>query len=84
MLILGDELFITTIIDGLKQDVSYVRQKFIKFVEMFVPYLKKFTKDHPAFVKHYDGHVDKLLDVFCKLLRKVDVRFFSSSKKNTQ
>lgn len=36
--------FINAIIMGLKCDSSFVRLKFIKFVEMYVPYLRKFDQ----------------------------------------
>lgn len=47
--IFSDKKLIDSIIMGLKCDQGFVRQKFIKFVEMLVPYLRKFTKENDAF-----------------------------------
>ena len=62
---------------GLKSDVSFVRQKFIKFVEMLVPYMRKFTKENDSFKDSFKQNIIRLVDVFCELLQKVDVSFFS-------
>jgi hypothetical protein len=67
------------IILGLKSDVSFVRQKLIKFVEMLVPFLKKFAKDNENFKADFQVQIEKLIDCFCELLKKVDVSFFSSA-----
>lgn len=61
--------------------MSFVRQKFIKFVEMYVPYMRNFTKDRESFKDDFKIHIEKLMDCFCELLKRVDVSFFSSSKK---
>lgn len=74
---------IDSIILGLKCDVSFVRQKFIKFVEILVPYLRKFTKENVSFIDDFKNNIEKLLNCFCDLLKRVDVSFFSSSKKLT-
>lgn len=84
--ILKDQKLIDAIILGLKCDVSFVRQKLIKFVEMLVPFLKKFTKDNEGFKVDFQIQIEKLIDCFCDLLSKVDVSFFQSSaaaKKTT-
>lgn len=47
--IFKDSKLIDAIILGLQCDVSFVRQKFIKFVEMYVPYLRKFTRENENF-----------------------------------
>lgn len=72
---------IDSLILGLKCDVSFVRQKLIKFLEMLVPFLKKFTKDNESFKDEFKNQIEKLIDCFCELLKKVDVSFFSSSRK---
>ena len=79
--IFSNPIFIESLLLGLKCDVRFVRQKFIKFVEMFVPYIRKFVKDNSSFSHHYQNHIEKLTTVFCELLRRVDVSFFSSTKK---
>jgi len=61
--------------------VSFVRQKFIRFVEMLVPYLRKFTKENESFKDDFKRQIEKLIDCFCDLLMRVDVSFFSSSRK---
>ena len=81
--IFSDKKLIDSIIMGLKCEQGFVRQKFIKFVEMFVPYLRKFTKDHDKFIDEFKLQIEKLIDCFCNLLKRVDVSFFSSkSVKN--
>jgi len=75
---------IEAIILGLKCDVSFVRQKFIKFTEMLIPYMKKFTKENDFFMKDFKNYVTRLVDVFCDLLRKVDISYFSQSKQLSQ
>ena len=63
---------------GLKCDASFVRQKFIKFVEMLVPYMKKFAKEVKGeFIKdHFLVQIEKLVNCFCELLKRVDISFF--------
>jgi hypothetical protein len=78
--IFSDKKLIDSIILGLKCDQGFVRQKFIKFVEMLVPYLRKFTKEHDTFKDEFKVQIEKLIDCFCNLLRRVDVSFFSSAK----
>jgi hypothetical protein len=72
---------IDAIILGLKSEVSFVRQKFIRFVEMYVPYLRKFTRENETFKDDFRVQIEKLIDCFCELLKRVDVSFFSSSRK---
>ena len=79
--ILKSPRFIESIILGLKSDVSFVRQKFIKFVEMLVPYMRKFTKENEQLFKtDFKSHIQRLTEVFCDLLKKVDISFFSTTK----
>ena len=78
--IFSDKKLIDSIILGLKCDQGFVRQKFIKFVEMLVPYLRKFTKENDTFKDEFKVQIEKLIDCFCNLLRRVDVSFFSSAK----
>ena len=75
------ETLIDSIINGLKCEVSFVRQKFIKFVEMFVPYIRKFAKEYDGFKDDFKNHIEKLIDCFCGLLKKCDVTFFSNRRK---
>lgn len=76
--ILSDEILISSIIMGLQCDASYVRQKFIKFVEMFVPYMKKFTRENDLLFKEYFKHnIESFIECFCELLGKVDVSSYS-------
>lgn len=77
--IFSNPIFIESLILGLKCDVSFVRQKFIKFVEMLVPYLRKFTKDNQTFIEQFKLYIEKLIDCFCMLLKCVDVTYFSTS-----
>lgn len=79
--IFKDSKLIDAIILGLQCDVSFVRQKFIKFVEMYVPYLRKFTRENENFKQIFQIHIELLMDCHCKLLKRVDVSFFSMSKK---
>jgi hypothetical protein len=72
---------IDAIILGLRSEQSFVRQKFIKFVEMYVPYLRKFTRENETFKDDFRIQIEKLIDCFCELLKRVDVSFFSSSRK---
>ena len=81
IMIFKNSKLIDCIIMGLKSEVSFVRQKFIKFVEMYIPYLRKFTKENDKFKDDFRLHVMRLIDCFCELLKKVDVQFFSKSKK---
>jgi hypothetical protein len=81
MMLFKNLKLIDSIIMGLKSDVSFVRQKFIKFVEMYVPYLRKFTKENVRFGEDFKLHIMRLIDCFCELLKKVDVQYFSKSKK---
>lgn len=76
-----DLALIEAIIEGLNSPVSFVRQKFIKFVTMFVPYLKNFAKTQASYQKEFQTHVLDLIDCFCKLLKKVDVSQFSQNRK---
>ena len=56
--ILKEEKLIGGVILGLKSEVSFVRQKFIKFVEMLVPYMRKFAKDNEShFKKEFKSHI---------------------------
>ena len=48
---------------------------------MYVPYLRKFTKENEKFKEDFKLHIIRLIDCFCDLLKKVDVQFFSNSKK---
>jgi len=77
--IFSNPIFIESLLLGLKCDVSFVRQKFIKFVEMLVPYLRKFTKDNQTFIDQFKHYIEKLIDCFCMLLKCVDVTYFSTS-----
>lgn len=79
--IFKDSKLIDAIILGLQCDVSFVRQKFIKFVEMYVPYLRKFTRENENFKQVFQIHIELLMDCHCRLLKRVDVSFFSTSKK---
>lgn len=63
---------------GLQCDISFVRLKYIKFVEMYVPYLKAFAKDHESFRADFVTIVKELLGELCTLLQRVDVSSFSS------
>ena len=72
---------IDAIIMGLGSPQSFVRQKFIKFVEMYVPYLRKFTRENETFKDDFKSQIEKLIDCFCELLKRVDNSFFSSSRK---
>lgn len=65
---------------GLQCDISFVRLKYIKFVEMYVPYLKAFAKDHESFRADFVTIVKELLGELCTLLQRVDVSSFSSQK----
>ena len=65
---LKDPQFIEAIILGLKSYQSFVRQKFIKFVEMLVPYMRKFTKDNDQFKDDFKQFIIRLIDCFCELL----------------
>jgi hypothetical protein len=75
--ILRSEKLLEAIKMGLESDVSFVRQKFIKFVEMLVPYMRKMTKEYDQFKDSFKKYIDTLIDVFCQLLSKVDISFFS-------
>ena len=46
-------MLIRAIIKGLQSPVSFIRQKFIKFVIMFVPYLKDFAKSYDSYKKDF-------------------------------
>ena len=49
---------------------------------MFVPYMKKFTRENDAlFKEEFKRSIETLIDCFCQLLGKVDVSFFSSRDK---
>jgi hypothetical protein len=49
---------------------------------MYVPYLRKFTRENEScFKDDFRPQIEKLIDCFCELLKKVDVSFFSSSRK---
>mmetsp|Transcript_1941 Transcript_1941/g.2809 ORF Transcript_1941/g.2809 Transcript_1941/m.2809 type:complete len:136 (-) Transcript_1941:3176-3583(-) len=75
---------IDAIILGLKSELSFVRQKFIRFVEMFVPYLRKFTRENESYKDEFKKQIERLIDCFCDLLERVDVSFFSNSRKPGQ
>ena len=76
--IFKDLIFLQSIKDGLSSNLSFVRQKFIKFVEMLIPYMRKFTKENEAFKDTYKKYIKDLMDIFCELMKKVDVSFFSA------
>jgi len=78
--ILKNSRLLESIILGLKSDVSFVRSKFIKFVEMLIPYMRKFTKENDFFKEDFKNYIEKLMNCFCSLLQRVDVSFFSSSR----
>ena len=65
--------------DGLSSNLSFVRQKFIRFVEMLIPYMRKFTKENESFKDTYKMYISDLMKIFCELLKKVDITFFSAS-----
>jgi hypothetical protein len=48
---------------------------------MYVPYLRKFTRENESFKDDFRIQIEKLIDCFCELLKRVDVSFFSSSRK---
>jgi hypothetical protein len=48
---------------------------------MYVPYLRKFTRENETFKDDFRIQIEKLIDCFCELLKRVDVSFFSSSRK---
>jgi hypothetical protein len=48
---------------------------------MYVPYLRKFTRENEGFKDDFRIQIEKLIDCFCDLLKRVDVSFFSSSRK---
>lgn len=48
---------------------------------MYVPYLRKFTRENEIFKQVFQIHIELLMDCHCKLLKRVDVSFFSTSKK---
>jgi hypothetical protein len=50
---------------------------------MLVPYMRKFTKENDSFKDDFKMCIEKLVDVFVELLRKVDVSFFSQSREVT-
>lgn len=75
-------VLLQSIKDGLSSNLSFVRQKFIKFVEMLVPYMRKFTKENESFKDTYKTYIKDLMNIFCALLQKVDVTFFSAKSKN--
>lgn len=75
-------ILLQSIKNGLSSPLSFVRQKFIRFVEMLVPYMRRFTKENESFKDTYKMYIKDLLDIFCQLLRKVDVTFFSAYQKN--
>ena len=81
MTIFKDQELIDAIIYGLQCDISFVRMKFIKFSEMYVPYLRKFAKDHENFRKDFEKQIINLLTCMCNLLKKVDVSSFQKASK---
>jgi hypothetical protein len=48
---------------------------------MFVPYIRKFTKENDFFKDDFKNHIEKLIDCFCGLLKKCDVTFFSNRRR---
>jgi len=42
--------------------------------------MKKFTRENDMFKEDFKTYVVRLIDVFCELLQKVDISFFSTSK----
>ena len=83
MMIFRDGQLIASIIEGLMCDISFVRMKYIKFVEMYVPYLRKFAKDHEGFRKDLEEQMMMLINCMCNLLKRVDVSSFSKASKKT-
>ena len=51
---------------------------------MLIPYIRKFTRENDSFKETFKTYVISLIDIFCQLLKKVDVSFFSQSKIVTQ
>jgi len=47
---------------------------------MLIPYMKKFTKENEQFKEDFKNYVIQLIEVFCELLKKVDISFFSLSR----
>ena len=76
-------MLIKAIIKGLQSPVSFIRQKFIKFVTMFVPYLKSFAKTHDSFKKDFQTIIENLIDTFCDLLKRVDNTHYSQTRNIT-
>lgn len=73
-------MLIQAILKGLKSPVSFIRQKFIKFVIMFVPYLKSLAKTHDVYKKDFQSIIEELIDTFCDLLRRVDNTQYSQTR----
>lgn len=76
-------MLIKAIIKGLQSPVSFIRQKFIKFVTMFVPYLKSFAKTHDSFKKDFQTIIENLIDTLCDLLKRVDNTQYSQTRNIT-
>lgn len=77
--IFKESKLIRAIILGLKCDSSFVRLKFINFVEMYVPFLRQLTREIDKFQEILKEHIKQLMDCFLDLMKHVDVSSISTS-----
>lgn len=49
---------------------------------MLIPYMRQFAKENESFKDCYKLYITDLIEIFCQLLKKVDVSFFSADQKN--
>lgn len=75
--IFSSQGLVDSIILGLQCDIGFVRSKYIKFIEMYVPYLRNFARSHESFRETFKMQIQNLLQCMCDLLRRVDVTPFS-------
>jgi hypothetical protein len=76
----GKEL-IDSILLGLNCDVGFVRSKYIKFIEMYVPYLRDFARRHESYRETFKTQMQNLLQCMCDLLKRVDVTSYSKASR---
>lgn len=68
--------FINTIVDGMKNEVSFVRYHYILFAQKVVPFMKEIMTSEKQV-----EHIKTLFQCFCELLHSCDVSAYTKENK---
>lgn len=72
-----DNKLLRSLIVGLETSDSFERQKFIKFIKMYVPYIKYFAYKNSSFQDDLKEQYNELMDCLIGLLKRVDLQIVS-------